>query len=136
MENLKEKGEELKNFFQEGYKATLCIRTGARKQWSSGIVTTALSQTLAFNLSRPLPISKTLNPLPCPPHQNCLRSPLSVAATSFPHDAIEGSVDSFPFKIPKGFTVLGACEVAGADIPHFCHHSCLSIVRNQGFGDL
>jgi NADH dehydrogenase (ubiquinone) Fe-S protein 1 len=33
-------------------------------------------------------------------------------------------------KIPKGMTVLQACEVAGVDIPRFCYHSRLSIAGN------
>ncbi|KAL1327373.1 hypothetical protein AAHE18_13G297500 [Arachis hypogaea] len=45
-------------------------------------------------------------------------------------DAIEVFVDGYPVKIPKGMTVLQACEVAGVDIPRFCYHSRLSIVGN------
>ncbi|CAL5329511.1 unnamed protein product [Camellia sinensis] len=33
-------------------------------------------------------------------------------------------------KIPKGITILQACEVAGVEIPRFCYHSRLSIARN------
>ncbi|KAI8019653.1 hypothetical protein LOK49_LG04G02912 [Camellia lanceoleosa] len=33
-------------------------------------------------------------------------------------------------KIPKGITVLSACEVASFEIPRFCYHSRLSIARN------
>ncbi|XP_028071332.1 NADH-quinone oxidoreductase subunit G-like isoform X1 [Camellia sinensis] len=33
-------------------------------------------------------------------------------------------------KIPKGMTVLQACEVAGVEIPRFCYHSRLSIAEN------
>ncbi|XP_077236009.1 NADH-ubiquinone dehydrogenase [Tasmannia lanceolata] len=47
-----------------------------------------------------------------------------------PEDAIEVFVDGFPIKIPKGMTVLQACEVAGVDIPRFCYHSRLSIAGN------
>ncbi|TYJ27447.1 hypothetical protein E1A91_A07G187900v1 [Gossypium mustelinum] len=47
-----------------------------------------------------------------------------------PDDAIEVSVDGFPVKIPKGMTVLQACEIAGVDIPRFCYHSRLSIAGN------
>lgn len=47
-----------------------------------------------------------------------------------PDDAIEVFVDGYPVKIPKGFTVLQACEVAGVDIPRFCYHSRLSIAGN------
>lgn len=49
---------------------------------------------------------------------------------SNPDDAIEVFVDGYAVKIPKGFTVLQACEVAGIDIPRFCYHSRLSIAGN------
>ncbi|XP_074579764.1 NADH dehydrogenase [ubiquinone] iron-sulfur protein 1, mitochondrial-like [Curcuma longa] len=47
-----------------------------------------------------------------------------------PEDAMEVFVDGYPVKIPKGMTVLQACEVAGVDIPRFCYHSRLSIAGN------
>jgi ferredoxin len=47
-----------------------------------------------------------------------------------PEDAMEVFVDGYPVTIPKGFTVLQACEVAGVDIPRFCYHSRLSIAGN------
>lgn len=60
------------------------------------------------------------------------RSPVGGARVHFPNpeDAIEVFVDGYPLKIPKGFTVLQACEVAGVDIPRFCYHSRLSIAGN------
>ncbi|KAL3596762.1 hypothetical protein D5086_008399 [Populus alba] len=60
------------------------------------------------------------------------RTPLGGARVHFPNpdDAIEVFVDGYPVKIPKGMTVLQACEVAGVDIPRFCYHSRLSIAGN------
>lgn len=60
------------------------------------------------------------------------RTPLAGARVHFPNpdDAIEVFVDGYPVKIPKGMTVLQACEVAGIDIPRFCYHSRLSIAGN------
>ncbi|KAL5810142.1 hypothetical protein ACOSQ4_026710 [Xanthoceras sorbifolium] len=60
------------------------------------------------------------------------RTPLAGARVHFPNpeDAIEVFVDGYPVKIPKGMTVLQACEVAGVDIPRFCYHSRLSIAGN------
>ncbi|XP_044506012.1 NADH dehydrogenase [ubiquinone] iron-sulfur protein 1, mitochondrial-like [Mangifera indica] len=60
------------------------------------------------------------------------RTPVGGAQVHFPNpeDAIEVFVDGYPVKIPKGFTVLQACEVAGVDIPRFCYHSRLSIAGN------
>lgn len=59
-------------------------------------------------------------------------TPVGGARVHFPNpdDAIEVFVDGYPVKIPKGFTVLQACEVAGVDIPRFCYHSRLSIAGN------
>ncbi|KAF9625261.1 hypothetical protein IFM89_020847 [Coptis chinensis] len=60
------------------------------------------------------------------------RNPVGGARVEFtnPDDAIEVFVDGFPVKIPKGMTVLQACELAGVDIPRFCYHSRLSIAGN------
>ncbi|CAK9318010.1 unnamed protein product [Citrullus colocynthis] len=68
------------------------------------------------------------DPAPPPPP----RTPLAGARVHFssPEDAIEVFVDGYPVKIPKGMTVLQACEIAGIDIPRFCYHSRLSIAGN------
>ncbi|KAF4377004.1 hypothetical protein F8388_022720 [Cannabis sativa] len=60
------------------------------------------------------------------------RTPVGGARVHLPNpeDAIEVFVDGYPVKIPKGFTVLQACEVVGVDIPRFCYHSRLSIAGN------
>ncbi|KAM7280808.1 hypothetical protein ACFE04_007942 [Oxalis oulophora] len=60
------------------------------------------------------------------------RNPIGGARIHFtnPEDAIEVFVDGYPVKIPKGMTVLQACEVAGVDIPRFCYHNRLSIAGN------
>lgn len=67
-------------------------------------------------------------PEPTPPP----RTPVAGARVHLPNpdDAIEVFVDGYPVKIPKGMTVLQACEVAGVDIPRFCYHSRLSIAGN------
>ncbi|XP_054789978.1 NADH dehydrogenase [ubiquinone] iron-sulfur protein 1, mitochondrial-like [Prosopis cineraria] len=69
---------------------------------------------------------------PEPPVDLPPRTPLAGARVHFPNpeDAIEVFVDGYPVKIPKGMTVLQACEVAGVDIPRFCYHSRLSIAGN------
>lgn len=60
------------------------------------------------------------------------RNPVGGARVHFPNpdDVIEVFVDGYPVKIPKGMTVLQACEIAGVDIPRFCYHSRLSIAGN------
>ena len=67
-----------------------------------------------------------------PPADLPPRTPVAGARVHFtnPDDAIECFVDGYPVKIPKGMTVLQACEVAGVDIPRFCYHSRLSIAGN------
>eukprot|EP00249_Psilotum_nudum_P014651 c24940_g1_i1 orf=402-2753(-) len=47
-----------------------------------------------------------------------------------PEDVIEVSVDGQPVQIPKGMTVLQACEAVGVEIPRFCYHPRLSIAGN------
>ncbi|XP_047315600.1 NADH dehydrogenase [ubiquinone] iron-sulfur protein 1, mitochondrial-like [Impatiens glandulifera] len=70
-------------------------------------------------------------PQPSPPDLP-KRNPVGGARVEIPNpeDAIEVFVDGYPVKIPKGMTVLQACEVAGVDIPRFCYHSRLSIAGN------
>lgn len=60
------------------------------------------------------------------------RNPVGGARVHLPNpdDVIEVFVDGYPVKIPKGMTVLQACEIAGVDIPRFCYHSRLSIAGN------
>lgn len=45
-------------------------------------------------------------------------------------ETIEVSVDGLPVQVPKGMTVLQACELGGVTIPRFCYHSRLSIAGN------
>ena len=40
------------------------------------------------------------------------------------------SVDGNVVDVPPEFTVLQACEAAGAEIPRFCFHERLSIAGN------
>lgn len=70
-----------------------------------------------------------VQPDPPPPVD---RTPVAGARVHYPNpdDVIEVFVDGYPVKIPKGMTVLQACEVAGVDIPRFCYHSRLSIAGN------
>ncbi|XP_071915643.1 NADH dehydrogenase [ubiquinone] iron-sulfur protein 1, mitochondrial [Coffea arabica] len=67
-----------------------------------------------------------------PPPDLPKRTPVGGARVHFPNpeDAIEVFVDGYTVKIPKGMTVLQACEIAGVDIPRFCYHSRLSIAGN------
>ncbi len=40
------------------------------------------------------------------------------------------TVDGIEIEVPKGATVLQACELAGKEIPRFCYHERLSIAGN------
>mgnify|MGYP003327496699 CR=1 FL=1 len=39
-------------------------------------------------------------------------------------------VNDIDVEVEEGFTVLQACEQAGAEIPRFCYHEKLSIAGN------
>ena len=40
------------------------------------------------------------------------------------------TIDGKEIEVPSGFTVLQACEQAGAEIPRFCYHERLSVAGN------
>lgn len=54
----------------------------------------------------------------------------SATAANLSDDKIEVTVNGDPIRIPKGYTVLQACDAAGIDIPRFCYHQRLSIAGN------
>ncbi|GMH45116.1 hypothetical protein BSKO_13073 [Bryopsis sp. KO-2023] len=59
------------------------------------------------------------------------RCTASAASTAKPAvETIEVTVDGKPITIPKGYSVLQACDLAGLDIPRFCYHQKLSIAGN------
>lgn len=45
-------------------------------------------------------------------------------------DAVEVTVDGKPVRVPKGASVMEACDAAGVDIPRFCYHQRLSVAGN------
>ena len=45
-------------------------------------------------------------------------------------DTVKLVVDGVTVDVPKNFTMLQACEAAGAEIPRFCYHERLSIAGN------
>ena len=47
-----------------------------------------------------------------------------------PEELTEVTVDGKKVRVPKGVTVLQACEAAGVNIPRFCYHDRLSIAGN------
>ncbi|WIA12072.1 hypothetical protein OEZ85_012149 [Tetradesmus obliquus] len=61
----------------------------------------------------------------------CLSTSASALQQAAPQsDTIEVFVNNEPVNIPKGSTVLQACDAAGIDIPRFCYHHRLSIAGN------
>jgi NADH-quinone oxidoreductase subunit G len=45
-------------------------------------------------------------------------------------DTVKLVVDGVSVDAPKNYTLLQACELAGAEIPRFCYHERLSIAGN------
>eukprot|EP00897_Mesotaenium_endlicherianum_P007190 jgi/Mesen1/649/ME000109S10871 len=62
--------------------------------------------------------------------QNVLSSIRCMSAAAGPPGGMEVQVDGKSVHIPKGFTVLQACDAAGVEIPRFCYHQRLSIAGN------
>lgn len=62
----------------------------------------------------------------------CIASSASTLqqAAPQPSDTIEVFVNDEPVHIPKGASVLQACDAAGIDIPRFCYHHRLSVAGN------
>ncbi|XP_078170673.1 NADH-ubiquinone dehydrogenase [Carex rostrata] len=91
----------------------------------------ALTRRITYTPAVSKPESAAMAPDPDAYSPN--RKPVAGARVQLPEkpeDAMEVFVDGYPVTIPKGFTVLQACEVAGVDIPRFCYHSRLSIAGN------
>ena len=40
------------------------------------------------------------------------------------------TIDGVEIEVPNGYTVLQACEAAGAEVPRFCYHARLAIAGN------
>lgn len=47
-----------------------------------------------------------------------------------PPEMVELFVDGKPVSVPKGASIIQACEAAGAEVPRFCYHQKLSIAGN------
>lgn len=108
---------------------TLGVLLASRALRLSRRLNSPISSFIRTIISTPdLNTSAAVAAAPPPPE----RTPVGGARIHFanPDEAIEVFVDGFPVKIPKGMTVLQACEVAGVDIPRFCYHSRLSIAGN------
>jgi NADH dehydrogenase (ubiquinone) Fe-S protein 1 len=58
----------------------------------------------------------------------------SVLVTRLAHaasvDTLDLFVDDKPVSVPKGASILQACEAAGVDSPRFCYHQKLSVAGN------
>ncbi|KAK3409502.1 hypothetical protein EUGRSUZ_J01621 [Eucalyptus grandis] len=91
-----------------------------------------LARAIGSTPERQSPEASAAQAQPDPAPELPPRKPVAGARVHLPNpeDAIEVFVDGYPVKIPKGMTVLQACEVAGVDIPRFCYHNRLSIAGN------
>jgi NADH dehydrogenase (ubiquinone) Fe-S protein 1 len=47
-----------------------------------------------------------------------------------PSDLIDLTIDGKQVSVPKGASLIQACEAAGVDIPRFCYHQKLSVAGN------
>merc|ERR1719461_745884 len=47
-----------------------------------------------------------------------------------PNDSVQVFVNNEPVQVPKGATVMQACEIAGVTVPRFCYHDRLSVAGN------
>lgn len=112
--------------------ASKAVRPTSRLLFGSQNPSTFLLRTIVSKPQLRNPEATAAHPEQPPPADLPPRTPLAGARVHFsnPEDAIEVFVDGYPVKIPKGMTVLQACEVAGVDIPRFCYHSRLSIAGN------
>ena len=45
-------------------------------------------------------------------------------------DLFKINVDGKEIEVPKSYTLMQACEEAGAEIPRFCYHERLSVAGN------
>ena len=115
-----------------GLLASKALRPNSRLLLSSQNPTTFFLRTIVSKTQLRNPEASAAQSEQPPPADLPPRTPLAGARVHFPNpdDAIEVFVDGYPVKIPKGMTVLQACEVAGVDIPRFCYHSRLSIAGN------
>lgn len=59
-----------------------------------------------------------------------LSNKLFHTSTVLAQDKMKVNVDGKDVDVPKGVTVLQACEEAGVEIPRFCYHDRLSIAGN------
>ena len=45
-------------------------------------------------------------------------------------DLFKLNVDGKDIEVPRSYTLMQACEAAGAEIPRFCYHERLSVAGN------
>lgn len=71
--------------------------------------------------------------LAVPAARTTSRTALSTAAAAAPapaEDMLTITIDGKQNQVPKGATIIQACEMAGVEIPRFCYHERLSIAGN------
>ena len=57
-------------------------------------------------------------------------SAASLAGPAPSSDTVEVFIDGKPVTVPKGASLIQACEAAGAEVPRFCYHQKLSVAGN------
>lgn len=58
------------------------------------------------------------------------RRALSSAAAAPAVETVDVTIDGVTAPVPKGSTIIQACEASGVEVPRFCYHERLSIAGN------
>lgn len=58
------------------------------------------------------------------------RSSAALSGPAPPADTIDLTIDGKAVTVPKGASLIQACEKAGAEVPRFCYHQKLSVAGN------
>jgi hypothetical protein len=58
------------------------------------------------------------------------RSGVALSGSAPPADTVDLTIDGKAVTVPKGASLIQACEVAGAEVPRFCYHQKLSVAGN------
>ena len=58
------------------------------------------------------------------------RSGAALAGAAPPADTVDLTIDGKAVTVPKGASLIQACEAAGAEVPRFCYHQKLSVAGN------
>jgi aerobic-type carbon monoxide dehydrogenase small subunit (CoxS/CutS family) len=98
-------------------------------QWRSSYVAAWLAVMLRQAATS---VAKAVLDAPCGLSRRFLHQSVATLAADQPApiETVELFVDGKPVSVPKGASLIQACETAGAEIPRFCYHQKLSVAGN------